>query len=117
VFCEFEPQSRIEGDMQQMPADFEVTELWQVLKGSAEGRTSDAQVTVFDSVGFALEDYSALRFMRDVALELNMGESMSLIPVMSNPKNLFGFIAGANATTATMSSVDVLGSVKIAELA
>lgn len=98
VFCEFEPQSRIEGDMQQMPAEFEVTELWQVLAGHADGRTSDAQVTVFDSVGFALEDYSALRFMRDVATELKMSESISLIPVMENPKNLFGFIASANAS-------------------
>ena len=124
VFCEFEPQSRIEGDMQQMPADFEVTELWQVLSGKAEGRTSDAQVTVFDSVGFALEDYSALRFMRDVAIELNMGETMSLIPVMSNPKNLFGFIADANAknVTPTLASVEaaianVVRAAKIAELA
>jgi ornithine cyclodeaminase len=123
VFCEFEPQSRIEGDMQQMPADFAVTELWQVLSGKAEGRTSDAQVTVFDSVGFALEDYSALRFMRDVAIELNMGETMSLIPVMSNPKNLFGFIADANAKSAapSLTSVEaaiasVVNAAKIVEL-
>ncbi len=123
VFCEFEPQSRIEGDMQQMTADFAVTELWQVLSGKAEGRTSDAQVTVFDSVGFALEDYSALRFMRDVAIELKMGESMSLIPVMSNPKNLFGFIADANAKSAapSLASVEaaiahVVNAAKVAEL-
>ena len=96
VFCEFEPQSRIEGDMQQMPADFKVTELWQVLNGQIAGRASDQEVTVFDSVGFALEDYSALRFMRDAAQELGMAEQLSLIPEMSNPKNLFGFIACAN---------------------
>ena len=35
VFCEFEPQSRIEGDMQQMPADFQQTELWTVLSGKS----------------------------------------------------------------------------------
>ncbi len=108
VFCEFEPQSRIEGDMQQMPADFAVTELWQVLAGSAEGRTSDTQVTVFDSVGFALEDYSALRFMRDLATELNMAESISLIPVLANPKNLFGFIASANAAALSGASKKAL---------
>lgn len=92
VFCEFEPQSRIEGDMQQMPADFPVTELWQVLAGQAPGRSSADQVTIFDSVGFALEDYSALRYMRDVAVELGMSETISLIPALPNPKNLFGFI-------------------------
>lgn len=105
VFCEFEPQSRIEGDMQQMPAEFKVTELWQVLAGHADGRTSDAQVTVFDSVGFALEDYSALRFMRDVALELKMSETISLIPVMENPKNLFGFIGSAGKADAPPAAV------------
>lgn len=109
VFCEFEPQSRIEGDMQQMPADFPVTELWTVLSGKVVGRSSAEQVTIFDSVGFALEDYSALRFMRDVALELGMSETISLIPALPNPKNLFGFIAdNANSTlqstTATRSS-------------
>lgn len=99
VFCEFEPQSRIEGDMQQMPADFPVTELWTVLAGKVVGRTSDDQVTIFDSVGFALEDYSALRFMRDVALEMGLGETLSLIPAMDNPKNLFGFIGEDAAQT------------------
>ena len=38
VFVEFEPQSRIEGDIQQMPADFPVTEFWRVLSGQAPGR-------------------------------------------------------------------------------
>ena len=96
VFCEFEPQSRIEGDMQQMPENFPVTELWQVLTGKIPGRDSAQQVTVFDSVGFALEDYSALRFMRDLAVELKMAESISLIPSLADPKNLFGFIASNN---------------------
>ena len=90
VFCEFEPQSRIEGDMQQMPADFAVTELWNVLAGTATGRQAGSDVTVFDSVGFALEDFSALRYMRDLAVELGVEEEISLIPELANPKNLFG---------------------------
>jgi ornithine cyclodeaminase len=73
-----------------MPADFAVTELWEVLKGCQSGRLSDSEVTVFDSVGFALEDYSALRFMRDAAVELRMGEYIALIPELDNPKDLFG---------------------------
>ena len=90
VFVEYEPQSRIEGDLQQMPADFAVTEFWRVLKGEAAGRTSAAQVTVFDSVGFALEDFSALRMLRDLALELGLGRTVDLVPTMADPKNLFG---------------------------
>ncbi len=92
VFVEFEPQTRIEGDIQQMPADFPVTEFWRVLAGAAPGRTSDEQVTVFDSVGFALEDYSALTFMRDTAAELGIGEIVELVPEAADPKNLFGVL-------------------------
>ncbi|MDE1179199.1 ornithine cyclodeaminase [Paraburkholderia sp.] len=92
VFVEYEPQTRIEGDIQQMAADFPVTELWQVLAGTAPGRSGDAEVTVFDSVGFALEDYSALTFIRDTAAELGIGDVVELIPHSDDPKNLFGVL-------------------------
>jgi ornithine cyclodeaminase len=90
VFVEYMPQTRIEGDIQQMPADFAVTELWEVLAGRKTGRTGAREVTVFDSVGFALEDFSALRFMRAAAMELGVGERITLIPEMTDPKDLYG---------------------------
>ena len=92
VFVEFEPQTRIEGDIQQMPADFPVTEFWRVLEGTAPGRVNADQVTVFDSVGFALEDYSALGFMFDAAVALGIGEHIDLVPRNEDPKNLFGLL-------------------------
>ena len=95
VFVEFEPQTRIEGDIQQMPADFAVTELWQVLTGARGGRRNADEVTIFDSVGFALEDYSALRFMRDLAQELGVEDRLALIPALPDPKNLFAFLPAA----------------------
>ncbi|HLO62475.1 MAG TPA: ornithine cyclodeaminase [Azonexus sp.] len=94
VFVEYEPQTRIEGELQQMPPEFPATELWQVLTGQSGGRSSASEVTIFDSVGFALEDYSALRFMRDLAIELGVDEEIALIPDLPDPKNLFGLIAG-----------------------
>ncbi|MDY0742897.1 ornithine cyclodeaminase [Paucibacter sp. R3-3] len=90
VFVEYAPQTRIEGDIQQMPADFPVTELWRVLRGEAPGRSDEREITVFDSVGFALEDFSALRLLRDCALELGLGEPLALVPELDDPKNLFG---------------------------
>ena len=93
VFVEFAPQSRIEGEVQQMPADFPVTELWRVLAMQASGRRHDAEVTLFDSVGFALEDYSALRLVRDCAMEMGLGRDADLIPALRDPKNLFGELA------------------------
>ena len=92
VFVEYEPQTRVDGDLQQMPADFPATELWCVFAGKAPGRIDERQVTLFDSVGFALEDYSALRFMRDSARALGLGQTISLIPTMANPKDLFSLV-------------------------
>jgi ornithine cyclodeaminase len=97
VFVEFDPQSRIEGELQQMPADFPSTELWQVLTLRAAGRRTAAEVTLFDSVGFALEDYSALRLVRDCAIELGLGHEAGLIPNLRDPKDLFGELAAAPA--------------------
>jgi len=90
VFVEYEPQSRVEGDVQQMPADFPVTEIWRVLAGQAQGRLAAHEVTVFDSVGFALEDFSALRLLLACAEELGLGAPIALVPELDDPKNLFG---------------------------
>ena len=92
VFVQYEPQTRIEGDLQNLPADFAVTELWQVLAGQAPGRSSAGQITVFDSVGFALEDFSALRYLRDAAAELGLGQHLSLVPALDDPKDLFSLV-------------------------
>lgn len=92
VFCEFEPQTRVEGDIQQMPADFPVTEFWRVLAGLDAGRRSAGEVTVFDSVGFALEDHSALAFLHDTALALGIGQPLELVACAPDPKNLYGLL-------------------------
>ncbi|HAU57635.1 MAG TPA: ornithine cyclodeaminase [Comamonadaceae bacterium] len=93
VVVEFEPQSRIEGEIQQMPAGFAVTEFAQVLRGQAPGRRTAQEVTVFDSVGFALEDFSALRTLHALLQQYpHLGTPIDLIPQMDNPKDLFGLL-------------------------
>ncbi|GMV47493.1 MAG: ornithine cyclodeaminase [Pseudomonadota bacterium] len=94
VFVEYEPQTRIEGELQQMPAEFAVTELWQVLSGAAPGRASASEVTLFDSVGFALEDFSTLRLLLAAARELALGQEIDLTARPQDPKNLFGLLCG-----------------------
>jgi ornithine cyclodeaminase len=93
VFVEFEPQTRLEGEIQQMAAAFPVTELWQVLTGDRPGRRRAGEVTLFDSVGFALEDFSALHFMREQAAALGLLAPLDLIPVLRDPKDLFALVA------------------------
>jgi len=104
VIVEYEPQTRIEGDIQQLPGDFPVTELWRVLRGEVAGRERADQVTVFDSVGFALEDYSALRYLFALAQARNAGIEVALIPPVVDPKNLFGELAGSHQAEAAGAS-------------
>lgn len=89
VFVEYEPQTRIEGEIQQLNGDGDVNELWRLIAGDVPGRTHDGQITLFDSVGFALEDFSTLRYVRQLAISLGVGHYLPLIPEAADPKNLF----------------------------
>ncbi len=101
VVVEFEPQSRIEGEIQQMPADYPVIELAQVVRGEVVARRSVEDVTLFDSVGFALEDYSALRFLHALLQEQHVGRrELDLVPLLADPKDLFGGTLGAGKASA-----------------
>jgi len=110
VVVEYEPQTRIEGDIQQLPADFAVTELWQVLEGHAPGRAHAREVTVFDSVGFALEDFSALRWLRERALTAGLGAAAELVPALDDPKDLFALLQAPRAAAAPAGSPRALQS-------
>ena len=94
VIVEYAPQSRVEGEVQQMPADFPVIEFADVVAGRAAGRADDGEVTIFDSVGFALEDFSALRYLHRLHREARACRAtIDLVPALENPKDLFVLLA------------------------
>ncbi|WP_332699090.1 ornithine cyclodeaminase [Bosea sp. (in: a-proteobacteria)] len=95
VFVELPEQTRIEGEIQQMGPDFPVTELWRVITGEATGRRARDQITVFDSVGFATEDFSALRYLRDLIEGTDYYDEIDLLTEPEDPRNLFGLLAAA----------------------
>ncbi|MDE4274630.1 ornithine cyclodeaminase [Phaeobacter gallaeciensis] len=95
VFVEFPPQTRIEGEIQQMPEDFEVTEMWQVITGQKQGRRDDRQITLFDSVGFAIEDFSALRYIRDQIKGSEFFIELDMLADPDDPRDLFGMLQRA----------------------
>lgn len=96
VFTEYTPQTRIEGDIQQLPNDFPVTELQEIIKNKQFGKNfirKNEQITVFDSVGFALEDYSTLNYLNRISNKYQIGITESgLIAKTNNPKNLFSLL-------------------------
>ena len=95
IFVEYAPQTRIEGEIQQLPADHPVTEFWQVLSGEAPGRRSASEVTLFDSVGFAIEDFSALRYVRDRLAGTSFYEELDLLADPDEPRDLYGMLLRA----------------------
>ncbi|PCJ04880.1 MAG: ornithine cyclodeaminase [Rhodobacteraceae bacterium] len=95
VFVEFPAQTRIEGEIQQMAEDFPITELWQVVTGAKPGRSSDRQITLFDSVGFAIEDFSALRYIRDRIKGSDFFFELDMLADPDDPRDLFGMVQRA----------------------
>ena len=92
IFVEYTPQTRIEGEIQQLAADYPVTELWQVLTGAAPGRRTDRQITLFDGVGFATEDFSAMRWLRDRLDQYAHYQMLDLLADPDDPRDLFGML-------------------------
>lgn len=95
IFVEYPPQTRVEGEIQQLDADHPVTELWQVITGKTKGRTSGDQITLFDSVGFATEDFSALRYVHDQLEATGHFDELDMIADPDDPRDLFGMVQRA----------------------
>jgi ornithine cyclodeaminase len=97
VFVEHEPQTRVEGEIQNQPPSFPVTELWRVVTGQAPGRRDPDELTIFDSVGFAVEDLATLRFAADDLLGTGVPDELvqwlDLIAEPTDPKDLFSLVA------------------------
>ena len=100
IFVEYPPQTRIEGEIQQLAPDHPVTELWQVITGAAKGRSDARQITLFDSVGFAIEDFSALRYVHDQLKSLPYSEPLDMIADPDDPRDLYGMLLRAKAKAA-----------------
>jgi ornithine cyclodeaminase len=92
IFVEYPEQTRIEGEIQALDADHPVTELWQVMRGEAPGRRDAKQITLFDSVGFAIEDFSALRYVRDRVQGTAFAEPLDMLADPDDPRDLFGML-------------------------
>lgn len=92
IFVEYPPQTRVEGEIQQLPEDHPVTELWQVIAGTEPGRRDERQITLFDSVGFAVEDFSALRYVRDKLPGTGLYQELDLLADPDEPRDLFGML-------------------------
>ena len=98
IYAEYIPQTRIEGEIQQLNKDHPVIELAKVIQGGVSNtlkpQTSQAtgKTTVFDSVGFAIEDFSALRYVKSIIEKTDQCQLLDMIADPEDPRDLFGMI-------------------------
>ena len=92
IVVEYLPQSKVEGEIQQLEKDFTCTEVHEIIKKEKKLNVSTHGTILYDSVGFALEDYSILRLVYKLACKYNIGKDMDLIPNISNVKDLFSLL-------------------------
>lgn len=92
VVVEYLPQTRSEGEIQNRVGGRVPVELHQLVSLDHPGRQYDREITLFDAVGFALEDFSALMLLHELATAHDIGESMELLAIPPDPKNLYGYL-------------------------
>ncbi len=92
VVCEYLQQCKIEGEIQQLPDDYSCTELYEVIRAEKSINVQTHGTIVFDSVGFAIEDFSTLKLVYKLASELNIGKDMNLVPNLVDVKNLYSLM-------------------------
>lgn len=64
-----------------------------MIQGLHPGRQHESEVAVFDSVGFAIEDFSALRYLARSVDRTHIARDIDLVADPLDPKDLYGYIA------------------------
>jgi len=92
IVVEYFLQSKHEGEIQESNATV-YAELWELASGKKVGRENESEITLFDSVGFAIEDFAILKLVHALTAKYDIGIEMDLIPEISNPKNLYALLS------------------------
>ncbi|HBA45456.1 ornithine cyclodeaminase [Candidatus Nomurabacteria bacterium RIFCSPLOWO2_02_40_28] len=96
IVVEYLDQSVAEGEIQRWSEkearEKVYAELHELITAAKTARENEQQITLYDSVGMALEDYSVLRFTYELSERYNLGQDMNLTPVLADPKNLISLL-------------------------
>lgn len=96
VVVEYFDQSFIEGEIQKFSEEearkIVYAEMHELVTGKKIGRENDTEITLFDSVGIALEDYAVLRLTYELAQKYQIGDEAILTPITKDPKDLFAIL-------------------------
>jgi ornithine cyclodeaminase len=92
IAVEYLSQTQHEGEIQQIPYHMiqdKVVEVYELVNGLKKGRERNDEITMFDSVGFALFDYSTLRLLSDLCQKYDIAKEIEVLPEFDVNKSLF----------------------------
>ncbi|KAA2280645.1 MAG: hypothetical protein AB7V56_15195 [Candidatus Nitrosocosmicus sp.] len=89
IVVDFQDQAVYEGESQQVLEDGIYSDLAEVVAGKKKGRETRDEITVFDSVGFAMEDLQVYKMIYEMAIKEGVGTFMNITSKPDNCKNLY----------------------------
>ncbi len=96
IVVEYFDQSIIEGEIQRYSKEEGnkkvYAELYELILGNKFGRSGESEITLYDSVGIALEDYSVLKMTYELLNRYGLGQELNITPVLANPKDLIAVL-------------------------
>lgn len=85
---DFIDQATYEGEAQQVSKNKIYAHLGEIVAGIKQGRTGN-EITIFDSVGFAMEDLITYQLVYELAMKENIGKRIKIVAKPKYPKNLY----------------------------
>lgn len=96
IFIEYFDQTKDEGDIkcygEEEAKDKVYAELWELVSGKKPARENNEEIIIYDSVGFALEDYSVLTYVYDKIKDDPSIRTLDLIPELEDLKDLYSTV-------------------------
>ena len=96
IVVEYFDQSFVEGEIQRYSIEEARgkvhAELHEIVTNKKEVRINEKEITLYDSVGIGLEDYSALLVTYELSKRYNIGLELNLTPAIKDPKNLISLL-------------------------
>lgn len=89
VIVDFYDQALIEGESQQLSKEQTYAHLGEIILGNKKGRTSEKEITIFDSTGFAMEDLITYRFVYELAQKFKIGKQINIVGAPENTRDLY----------------------------
>lgn len=100
VVVEYLQQTAVEGEIQRLSKSevnkFVVGHLHELIRGEKSARQSSEDITIFDSVGIALEDFSILKMIHKLSEKYCLGMTLDVVPKLDNSKNLMSLFSKIN---------------------